>query len=186
MRAVVRGSIDTAESQTADVTIAAGIERSKVEIVQPFGIASRAPKGGLAIVLAVGGDTGDLVALPVAMPGRRLGNLPEGETAIYSIDGTRVHVTADGWIKALATQGARIKVGSAEIVVTADSITATIGDAQLEMTADKIRASVGSNKATVSATAARLVAGDQYFAVTPLAIIASVAVTIGPDPDPGA
>jgi phage gp45-like len=43
-RGVITGSNDNGESQTVDVKIFDGIERQGVEVLQPFGIASRGPK----------------------------------------------------------------------------------------------------------------------------------------------
>ena len=71
-RGVVGKSDDSQETQTVDVAQWAGVERTAVEVLQPFGVASRAPENGLVLLLAVGGDQGDLVALPWPEPGLRL------------------------------------------------------------------------------------------------------------------
>lgn len=170
LRAVARASADTGESQTLDVTIAHGVDRSAVEVLQPFGLASRAPAGGAVIVLAVGGDTGDLVALPAGMPGLRLGGLGEGESAIYSVDGSRVHCKVGGVIEIRASSSILVKVGGAV----------------LEVTADKIKGEVGGSRFVATEGAAKLVSGDNYLAVAPAGITSSVPVVVGPDPTPGA
>ncbi|MCX5497332.1 phage baseplate assembly protein [Kaistia dalseonensis] len=183
-RAVVRSTDDQGESQTAKLTMAAGVDRTDVEVMQPFGFASRAPAGGAAVVLAIGGDTGDLVLLPISMPGQRLGKLGDGEAAMYALDGTRVHVKADGSIEAFATTKIISKVGEATVEVTADSIKATIGDAEIEMTAEMIRALVGGSRTVTKSGYAKLKSGDNHVVVTPDAIVSSVPIVIGPDPDP--
>ncbi|MFG1466753.1 phage baseplate assembly protein, partial [Xanthobacter sp. DSM 24535] len=109
-RGVVSKSDDSQETQTVDVAQWAGVERTAVEVMQPFGIASRAPANGLVLLLAVGGDQGDLVALPVGAPGSRLGNLAEGEVALYTTDGSRVLIRADGAIEVTSSQSVDVKV----------------------------------------------------------------------------
>lgn len=96
-RAVVRRVDDTGNTQVADVQTHDGVLRGSVEVYQPAGFASAPPAaGGLALVLAVGGDQGDMVVLPVSAPSSRMGALAPGEAAIYAPDGTRVHVKANG------------------------------------------------------------------------------------------
>jgi phage gp45-like len=184
MRGVVRSSDDKGESQTAHVTIAAGVDRSDVEVMQPFGVASRAPAGGSTVVLAVGGDTGDLVMIPVSMAGQRMGGLEEGEAAIYGVDGSRVHVKADGSIEAVASSKITARVEGAEVEITADRIRAKIGEAEIEMTADMIRALVGESRFVTKAGYAKLKSGGNHVAVTPATITSSIAIVVGPDPDP--
>jgi phage gp45-like len=185
MRGVVRTSSDQGESQTAKVTIAAGIERSDVEVMQPFGLASHAPAGGAAVVLAVGGDTGDLVLLPVSSPGFRLGGLAEGEAALYAIKGDRVHAKADGSIEILASARVLIKVGDVTIEATPDYVKATKGDAELELTASHARGKFEGSRFVASASAAKLVSGGNFVAVAPGGITSSVPIVVGSDPDPG-
>lgn len=103
-RAVVTAQHDGGEAQTVDVTTHASVDRSAVEVVQQFGFTSMAPGGAMVVVLAVGGDQSDLVALPVAAPGARLGGLNPGDTAIYSANGSRIIIRADGVIEVNATQ----------------------------------------------------------------------------------
>lgn len=135
-RAVVRGTSDTGETQTADVTTHAYADRDGIEIVQPFGLASRPRSGGLMVVLAVGGDQGDLVGLPVSVPADRFGGLAEGETAIYGADGSRVHIKADGSIDVLAQTRLTATVGGgAQIEVTPEAIKTTVGGTSLIHTA---------------------------------------------------
>lgn len=184
MRGVSRSSADTGESQTIDATIGAGIERTEVEVIHAFGFASRAPAGGAVVLLAVGGDTGDLVALPVAMPGMRLGGLAEGEAAIHSIDGTRVHAKADGTIEVLASNKVTIRVGAAQITVEGDAVNVTLGDAKIEMTSDKVRGSVGASRFAAGSGISKLVSGDNYVVVTPAVIRSSVPIVVGADPNP--
>lgn len=115
---LVRGAVhrvaDGGEVQQADVETHEGVLRSTVEVVQPFGFASHPPEGAVALVFALGGDQGDMVALLTA-PGARLGNLAPGEAALYGADGSRVHVKAGGVIEVLAASKVVVRAPAVEI-----------------------------------------------------------------------
>lgn len=135
-RAVVRSTFDEGEMQTADVTTHYKADRNGVEIAQPFGLASRPRSGGLMVVLAVGGDQGDLVGLPIGLPEDRMGGLGEGETAIYAADGSRVHIKADGSIDVTAQTAVAVDVAGTTITVENGKITTTVGGTTLTQSAD--------------------------------------------------
>lgn len=135
-RAVVRKTSDSGEMQTADVTTHHKVDRDGVEIVQPFGVASRPRSGGLMVVLAVGGDQGDLVGLPIGLPEDRLGGLEEGETAVYGADGSRVHVKADGSIDVKAQTLVTVDVNGTTIKVEDGTITSSAGGTTLTQSGD--------------------------------------------------
>lgn len=116
-RGVVSVTRDGAETQTADVALWEGVAHKDVEVLQPFGVASRPPANGLALVLAVGGDQGDLVMFPISAPGERMGDLAEGEAALYALDGTRVHVRADGTILITASTRVEVEVKGCTVTV---------------------------------------------------------------------
>ena len=184
LRGVVRKTDDEGESQTASVTIGDGIERTEVEVMMPFGFASRAPAGGAAVLLAVGGDTGDLVLLPISSPGFRLGKLAEGEAALHNLNGDRIHIKADGSIEIRASTRVLVKSGDATAEVSPDGVTAAKGDAELSLTADLVRGKVGTSRFVASASAAKIVAGGNFVAAAAGGITSSVAITVGADPDP--
>ncbi|MDC7787959.1 phage baseplate assembly protein [Rhodoplanes sp. TEM] len=184
-RAVVRSSDDGKATQLVDVTIREGHDRAGVEVLQPFGIASRAPAGGLVLVLAVGGDQGDLVALPVSAPGVRLGFLEEGEAALYGADGSRVHVKADGTIEVQAHKAYRVITPHGEITVDEAGLVLKRGDdVTVTLTDTAIEAKVGTSTARVSAAAAKLLAGGHRLVVHASGIKCSILPTVGADPDP--
>ncbi|NVM42659.1 phage baseplate assembly protein, partial [Ochrobactrum intermedium] len=55
-RVVLKNVNDDGETQTASVEVAPGIWRDKVEIMQPYGLATSAPEdGALAVAVAIGG-----------------------------------------------------------------------------------------------------------------------------------
>lgn len=110
-RAVLEATNDNGGSQTADVTVFKDVRRSGVEILQPFGVASRAPAGGLALVFAIGGDQGDMVALMPGAPEHRFGGLAEGEVAIYTAEGDFFHLRADGSATVKTSKSVDVEVG---------------------------------------------------------------------------
>lgn len=91
---------DTGQAQRVSATSADGVNRADVEVHQAFGFASCPPaQGGICVLIAVGADPANLVALPLAAPAQRLGNLQPGEAAIYGSDGSRVHIKTGGVIE---------------------------------------------------------------------------------------
>lgn len=169
-RGVVSETKDDAETQTARVDLWKGVTRKDVEVLQPFGVASRPPAGGSAVVLAVGGDQGDLVMLPVGAPGLRLGELEEGEAALYAIDGSRVHAKADGTVEAIATTSVRLEVDGNVLEVNADFIRGRMAD--------------GSRFAAGPGWA-KLVAGGHHVSVSSAGVKVSVAPVVGPEAGAG-
>lgn len=167
-RAVVRSTNDGGETQTASVTTHRHVDRTDVEIAQPFGFSSRAPGGGMMVVLAVGGDQGDLVGLPVAAPGSRLGNLAEGEAAMHNAKGDRAHAKADGTFEIVSAHKIVVKVKDATITVEDDRIIVKLGDSRHVVRPDYVK----------------LRKGAHWFVVKDDGIFCSVAPVVGPDPEP--
>ncbi len=169
-RGVVRVTRDDGETQTADVDVWKSVTREKVEVAQPFGLASRPPANGVALLLAVGGDQGDLVMLPISSPGVRLGNLGEGEAALYAVDGTRVHVKADGTIEILATKGVRVVVEDNVLDVQPGYIRGRMKDGS------RFAAGPGWSK---------LAAGGHFVAASSAGVTVSVPPEVGQEPGAG-
>lgn len=171
-RGVVRSSDDSAETQTVNVRLWNGHERTNVEVLQPFGVASRPPKGGLMLVFAVGGDQSNLVGIPVSSPGNRLGNLEEGEGAIYAILGNRVHCKADGSIEILSPNRVTVQVKNNQVELTEELVRCRVGTGE-----DAPR--VAANGQTV-----KLRIGGEWVALQEGSIVSSRPIIVGPDPDP--
>jgi phage gp45-like len=123
---------DAGEAQKVSGIVAHGVHRSGVEVIQPFGFASVATEGSLMLVLAVGGDQGDLVGLPVAAPQRRLGNLQPGEAAVYGSMGQRCHAKADGSIA--VASGVKVEVKAPVIELIAGPVTVRIDSSGVHIT----------------------------------------------------
>jgi len=106
MRAMIRrvplkNIKDDGETQTCSVEVAEGIWRDDVEILQPYGFASHIDEdGALGIVLAVGGDEGDLIVMPVANPSKRMGGLKKNEVGLYNAGGDKIVMGEGGALDA--------------------------------------------------------------------------------------
>lgn len=123
VRGVVHRLDDTGPSQALDVETHEGVLRSGVLVLLPYGLASAPAAGGLTVLLAVGGDQGDMVALPVA-GGTRYA-VGEGEAALYTDEGTRVHLRAGGVVEIAA---------ATEVVVTVGATVWRVGPAGVSIT----------------------------------------------------
>jgi phage baseplate assembly protein V len=122
VRGVVAASNDGGMVQSVDVETHEGVVRSGVEVLQQYGVTSRAPAGGLVVLLALGGDEGDQVALPVASPSDRMGGLADGEVALHDAGGNRVHLKAGGTVEIQGATAVFVKVGGTEFEVTAGGV----------------------------------------------------------------
>lgn len=172
-RAVQRSSNDNGGSQTANVEVHRHVERTGVEIISPFGFASRSPAGGEMLVLAVGGDQGDLAGLPTSSPDHRLGGLEEGEAAMHNLKGDRVHVKADGAIDSTSTLRIKDKVKTAVIEVLEDRIVIRIGEG------------AAAPRFVVRPSYVKMRQGAHWMVVQDSGIVCSVMPVVGPDPEPG-
>jgi phage baseplate assembly protein V len=118
VRGVVAAIRDGGLVQAVDVETHEGVMRSGVEVLQQYGVTSHAPAGGLVVLLAIGGDEGDQVALPVACPSGRMGGLAAGEVALHDAAGNRVYLKAGGMIEIHAAASVRVVVEGTEMEVT--------------------------------------------------------------------
>ena len=99
---------DTKELQSLQVSLLAGELRDKVERFQEYGFSSAPTPGAEAILVALGGQPGILVAIAVDdKTSRPTGGLP-GEVTLYSKFGHRILFKADGTIELKAAPGAPV------------------------------------------------------------------------------
>lgn len=127
-RALILRTRDDGQAQTVDVQTHAGITRQRIEVLQPYGLASAAPPGAMTVVLAIGGDQGDMVALPVAAPAARFGGLAAGEVALYDAAGNRVVLRAGGTVEIHAAT--RVLIRAPEVRIEGNLVvTGNVSDA---------------------------------------------------------
>lgn len=98
-RGVVNFVNDTLKQQNLQISMLADETADDVERFQNYGHTSVPPAGSEAIVLSVGGVRQHLVAIAVDNRSVRLGNLKEGDSALYHLEGHNVLLTKDGVIR---------------------------------------------------------------------------------------
>lgn len=117
--AVVNSVDDTGGAQTVNVSTGTGVDRADVEVLEAFGFSSVPPAdGAVTVVLALGGDPGNLVAFQVANPWTRFGGKKPGEAVMYGLDGSRVHIRQGGIVEIWA--GAAVVVNTKTATVNAE------------------------------------------------------------------
>lgn len=126
-RGVVRAVSDGGQAQTVDVETHEGVVRAGVEVLLPYGFASRVPEGpgATVLLLAVGGDPADLVALPVACPSIRFGQQAPGEAVLHDDFGNRVQIRAGGIVEVRGATRILLSVGATLLEVTAAGVAIT-------------------------------------------------------------
>ena len=125
-RANLKNFSDEGEMQTCSVEVADGVWLDEVEVLQPYGFAAHVPEdGALGIVLAVEGDHGNLVVLPVANPSKRMGNLKPGEVGVYNEHGDKAVLTSGGDLAVKTGANVTVKTAKAVTVESGDSVTLT-------------------------------------------------------------
>lgn len=125
VRAEIRGVSDTGETQAVEAETHEGILRSGVEVLMPFGLASVPPAGAITVLLALGGDQGDMVALPLSCPSARFGGLSAGETVLHDAAGNRLHFRNGGLVEIHAAASMAVNVGGTQLLVEDGTVTIT-------------------------------------------------------------
>lgn len=91
-RAIVTLVHDAARMQALQLGILADEALDNVEHWQPYGYTAKPHTGAEALVLAVGGHRAHSVVISVADRRYRITNLEDGEVAIYTDEGDRIHL----------------------------------------------------------------------------------------------
>lgn len=92
MRGLVVAVDDSGPMMTVDVQTHDGMTRAGIEVYQFAGFAC-APvlPGAVVLLLGIGADPGDLVAIGPMVPAARFGGLLAGEAVVYNLsDGSRI------------------------------------------------------------------------------------------------
>lgn len=108
-RSVVDSSDDSSKAMTLSLRVLSGDSLRDVESLGHYGLTSRPPSGGEAVVLCLGGMRDHPIA--IAHEDRRdrpTALLLEGEAMLYSKGGARIHVKADGSVVIDAPAGVTV------------------------------------------------------------------------------
>ena len=122
-RVVLKNVNDDGETQTASVEVAPGVWRDKVEIMQPYGLATSVPEdGAMAIGISVGGNQDDLVIVSIGNPSARMGQLSPGAAALYNMFGDSIVIDADGNINIKAGVSVVFTIGGVKVTISAAGV----------------------------------------------------------------
>lgn len=109
--------------------------RDKTPRLADYGFSSNPPKGSHVIVLALGGERTDAVAIATGDPAHRFTGLEEGETVLYDkLRGTFVHLAKDGIV--IDGGGLPVIVQNATTVTVKASTKVRLETPRLEVTGD--------------------------------------------------
>lgn len=116
-RAVLRQADDAGGAQRLQVSLLAGETRGEVERFQDYGFSSHPIAGAEAVVVSVGGNRDNPVAVVVADRRSRPQGLAAGEVCIHShIAGQRITLKADGSILIQSAAKVRLEAPTVEVV----------------------------------------------------------------------
>ncbi|MGV2066356.1 phage baseplate assembly protein domain-containing protein [Agrobacterium sp. 22-226-1] len=122
-RVTVKDIKDDGQMQTASAEVAEGVFRSDLEIMQPYGLISVPDDdGAVGVALAIGGDEGDMVLLPLGNPSQRMGGLSKGDVGLSNKFGDRMIIKASGGIDVQAANSITFKVGGVTMTLDASGL----------------------------------------------------------------
>lgn len=118
-RVTVKNIKDDGQLQTASAEVADGIWRDDIEVMAPYGMMSVPDDdGAVGVAIAIGGDEGDMVLLPLANPSQRMGGLGKGDVGLSNKGGDCVILRAGGGIEIKAASSVAIKVGGCTVTIS--------------------------------------------------------------------
>lgn len=122
-RVTVKDIKDDGQMQTASAEVAEGVWRNDLEIMQPYGFLSVPDDdGAVGVALAIGGDEGDMVLLPLANPSQRMGGLGKGDVGLSNKFGDRIIIRAGGGIEVQAATSITQRVGGVTMTQSAAGV----------------------------------------------------------------
>ena len=168
VRALVTSVNDDVKRQTLQVKIRADESADDIEHFQNYGTSSHPPLRSEAVLAALGGNLGQLVAIAVENKDFR----PQGEMGdvfLYHMEGQRIRLTKDGVINITANKvnlsaSERVTIVSPETTIT--STTKIEGTLHVTdgITTDADVMALGSVTATGAITSSAVVSGSNLMA----------------------
>lgn len=114
-RAVVEMARDTEGMQVLKATVLAGEDRDDIERFQNYGFTSVPLKGSEALVLCPAGNREHMIAVAVDNRTLRLKGLEEGEVAIYTDEGDKIHIKRGGTIEVISAAKVHLSAPAVEL-----------------------------------------------------------------------
>ena len=118
-KAVIMKVDDTQDIQQVQVSALAEETLDKIARVQNFGFSSNPPIGSEAIIVALGGMRENVVVITADNRAVRIKNLASGESAVYTDDGTIIHLKKGGLIDVKAAT--KVLVTCPEVEITGNT-----------------------------------------------------------------
>ena len=122
-RAIVTLVNDAAKMQSLQLSLLADETLDGAEHWQPYGLTYKPHAGAEALVLAVGGHRAHSVVIACADRRYRLSGLADGEVALYTDEGDRIHLKRGRSVE-VDTQTFRVRAGT-EVVFDTPLVRAT-------------------------------------------------------------
>jgi phage baseplate assembly protein V len=113
-RAIITAIDDSSKVQSAQLKALFGESMGNVQRFQNFGFTSNPPVGTEAIILSLGGNRENAVIIATDNGNVRVKPLASGESAIYTDDGTLIHLKKGGLVDVIAATKVLISVPNAE------------------------------------------------------------------------
>jgi phage baseplate assembly protein V len=113
-RAIIAAVKDSTSIQEAQLSALKGESLDGVQRIQEFGFTSNPPPGSEAIIVALGGNRENVVIIATDNREVRIKNLASGETAIYTNDGTYIHLKKAGQVEVKAATKLTVDVPDSE------------------------------------------------------------------------
>ena len=152
-RVRIKNIDDGNETQRASAEVAENVWRDSVEILQPDGFAGVSDEdGAIGIMIALGGDEGDAVLLPVSNPSKRMGGLSKGDRGLYTQHGDKFILKADG--TAVLQLAAGFSIEAQSVTISTGGVTVTISAAGVAIEGGQVThdgKNIGSDHGHVSA-----------------------------------
>lgn len=101
-RGLIKGVDDAAGLQECQLRVLSNEDLTRIQRLQEFGFTSHPPLESEAVVLALNGSRANSVIIATDNRAVRLKNLASGETAIYTDDGSYIHLKKAGEVEVKA------------------------------------------------------------------------------------
>jgi phage baseplate assembly protein V len=101
-RAVVTAINDSGKMQVIKVSALAGEDKDSIEYFQDYGFTSVPKTGAEAVIVCPQGNRDHMIAVKVGDRTVRLKGLQEGEVAVYTDEGDKIHFKRGGTVQVVA------------------------------------------------------------------------------------
>ncbi len=171
-RLTVTGTTDTLGLQIETLK---DVTQDNVERVQNYGFTSRPKAGAEGVVLYVGGNSDHGVVIAVDDMRYRLKGLAEGELALYSDEGDKIHFKRGNKIE-ITTQKLDINASMEVNITTTKAKVTASGDVEVTAANAKVTASAG---ATITAPTVDITAPGGVNMTTPNLVVSGLVACAG-------